>query len=54
MSYGCLDAGKTWRIMYCIRSDAIVILDVFSKTTTKTPKSVVRACERRLRNYQKA
>jgi len=48
-----LDAGKTWRIIYCIRADAIVILDVFAKTTAKTPKSVVRACEKRLRSYQK-
>src|SRR3990170_3858738 len=47
------DAGKTWRIIYCIQADAIVILDVFEKKTTKTPKSVVRACEKRLRSYQR-
>jgi phage-related protein len=47
-----LDVGKTWRIMYCIRPDAIVILDVFAKTTAKTPKPVVDACHRRLRAYQ--
>ncbi len=47
-----LDAGKAWRIMYCIRPDAIVILDVFAKTTAKTPKSVVNACERRLKLYR--
>ena len=47
------DAGRTWRIMYCVRPDAIVILDVFGKTTTKTPKSVVKACEKRLQRYQK-
>jgi len=46
------DADKTWRIMYCVGSDAIVILDVFAKTTTKTPQSVVKACEKRLRHYQ--
>jgi len=46
------DADRTWRIMYCVRSDAIVILDVFAKTTTKTPKSVLKACSKRLRRYQ--
>lgn len=48
------DAGRIWRIMYCIRADAIVILEVFAKTTTKTPKSVVKACEKRLRLYREA
>jgi len=38
--------------MYCVRSDAIVILEVFAKTTTKTPKSVLKACSKRLRRYQ--
>jgi phage-related protein len=47
-----LDAGRTWRVIYCIRPDAIVILDVFAKTTAKIPKSVVGVCQRRLRDYQ--
>lgn len=47
-----LDAGKAWRIMYCIRPDAIVILDVFAKTTAKTPQSVVNTCEKRLKAYR--
>ena len=38
--------------MYCVGSDAIVILDVFAKTTTKTPKHVVKTCKKRLRRYQ--
>jgi hypothetical protein len=37
--------------MYYVRSDVIVILDVFSKTATKTPKSVLKACSKRLRRY---
>ncbi len=48
------DAGKTWRIMYCARSDVIVILDVFAKTTAKTPKHVVETCRKRLRRYRQA
>jgi phage-related protein len=47
------DAGMTWRIIYSIQADAIVILDVFEKKTTKIPKPVVRACDKRLRIYQK-
>lgn len=46
------DADRTWRIMYCVRSEVIVILDVFAKTTTKTPKYVVKTCRKRLRHYQ--
>lgn len=29
--------------------DAIIILEVFNKTTNKTPKSVIETCKRRLR-----
>ena len=46
------DAGRTWRIMYCVRLEAIVILEVFAKTTTKTPEYVVKTCKKRLRRYQ--
>jgi phage-related protein len=45
------DKGKTWRIVYRIDEDAIVIADVFAKTTRTTPKSVIEACRRRLRLY---
>jgi phage-related protein len=47
------DADKTWRVICCVRSDAIVILEVFAKTTTKTPKSVIRTCKKRLQQYQR-
>ena len=46
------DVDRAWRIMYCVQFDAIVILEVFAKTTTKTPKSVLKACNKRLRRYQ--
>lgn len=32
------DADKTWRIVYRIDSDAIVILEVFAKKSASTPK----------------
>lgn len=38
----------SWRIVYCIEPSAILILDVFAKTTQVTPTWVVEACRRRL------
>ncbi len=48
------DADATWRIVYRIDSDAVVILEVFSKKTSKTPWAVVQACKRRLKEYEDA
>lgn len=42
------DKRKTWRIIYRVDSDAIVILDVFCGTTQQTPQRVIAACQRRL------
>lgn len=46
-----VDEHATWRIVYRIAADAIVVVDVFSKKTQATPKSVLDACKRRLRAY---
>jgi phage-related protein len=48
------DAGVTWRIVYRIDEDAIVIGEVFSKKTAVTPRSVIEVCKRRLREYDNA
>jgi phage-related protein len=48
------DARVTWRIIYRIDSDAIVILEVFSKKSTQTPRSVIDACKRRIKEYDNA
>jgi len=48
------DAQATWRIVYRIDPDAVVICEVFSKKTSTTPAAVVRACQRRLRGYDEA
>ena len=45
------DRNATWRVVYRIDPDAIVILEVFRKTTTRTPKPVIDICKRRLRMY---
>ena len=45
------DEHKTWRILYRIDPDAIVICAVFEKKTPRTPKSVIDVCQQRLRRY---
>ncbi len=45
------DKDKSWRIIYRIDEDAIVILDVFNKTTNKTPFQVIENCKQRLKQY---
>jgi phage-related protein len=45
------DADVTWRIVYRVDADAVVILDAFSKKTRQTPKTVIDTCQQRLRGY---
>lgn len=45
------DLNATWRIVYRIDTDAIVILEVFKKTTSRTPAQIIETCKRRLRVY---
>ncbi len=45
------DAGKTWRIVYRLDPDAVVIAEVFQKITQKTPAGVIAACKQRLKRY---
>jgi phage-related protein len=47
------DEDKTWRIIYRIDNDAIVIVEVFSKTTRTTPKTVIEICQKRLIRYDR-
>jgi phage-related protein len=48
------DTAGTWRIMYRIDKDAIVILEVFAKKTRQTPAAVIATCRRRLKEYDSA
>jgi phage-related protein len=48
-----VDVEATWRIVYRIDSDAIVILEVFAKKSGTTPKAVIDACKRRLQAYDR-
>jgi phage-related protein len=47
------DRDQTWRIIYRIDPDAIVIVDVFSKKTRQTAVSVIENCQRRLKGYDR-
>ena len=48
------DADTTWRLIYRVDPDAIVIAEVFAKKTEKTPKEVMQACKKRLKEYDNA
>lgn len=48
------DGDATWRIVYRLDQDAVVIADVFGKKTAKTPRTVVENCRRRLKEYHNA
>lgn len=45
------DEAVTWRLIYRIEPDAILILEVFAKKTTATPDEVIKTCKQRLRQY---
>ena len=45
------DKNLTWRIIYRIDSDAIIILHVFDKKTNKTAKQVIEICKQRIKLY---
>jgi phage-related protein len=45
------DRDQSWRVVYHVADDAVVVLDVFSKKTRTTPKTVIAACRERLAAY---
>jgi phage-related protein len=45
------DADRTWRIVYQVHRDAIVIVEVFDKTTKTTPKHIIQTCKQRITLY---
>ena len=45
------DRDHTWRIVYRLDPDAVLILEIFDKKTTTTPKAVIDDCGRRLKLY---
>ncbi len=45
------DGDLTWRVIYRVDPDAVIICDVFAKKTQATPRSVIESCQRRLTAY---
>lgn len=48
------DGDLTWRIVYHVEPDAVVILEVFAKKTQATPQTIIETCQKRLTAYRKA
>jgi len=48
------DGPSDWRLVYRMDADAVVIADVFRKTTRMTPRRVTSECKRRLKHYDEA
>jgi len=46
------DENLTWRIIYRIYTDAILILEVFEKKTNRTPKAIIDVCKQRIKRYE--
>ena len=45
------DANVSWRIVYRVDAEAIVLLEVFAKKTSKTPNRIINLCRKRIREY---
>ena len=49
-----VDERVTWRIIYRVDPDAIVVAEVFAKKTSQTPQGVIETCQKRLKEYDNA
>jgi len=47
-----VDRDVTWRIVYRVDPDAIIILEVFAKKSNETPSQVIETCRQRLVRYE--
>ncbi len=47
------DTAGTFRILYRVDPDAVVILEVFGKKTQRMPRWVIEACKRRLHDHDR-
>jgi phage-related protein len=48
------DRNQNWRILYRTDADAVVIVEVWNKTTRTTPRRAITQARRRLRAYDDA
>jgi phage-related protein len=49
-----VDRDHSWRIVYRVDADAVIILEVFAKKTQGTPKDVIERCQKRIKMYEQA
>ena len=49
-----VDADLSWRVVYRLDPDAVIIADVFAKKTQETPQAVIDNAKRRLSAYDTA
>ena len=45
------DTNATWRVIYRIDEDAIVLMEIFSKKAQNTPQYVINVCTKRIKDY---
>ena len=45
------DEQAIWRIVYRLDTDAVIIAEVFSKKTQKTPAAIIAVCKERFKRY---
>ncbi len=45
------DEDGTWRVVYRLDPDAVVILEVFSKKSQQTPLRIIASCKDRIKQY---
>ncbi len=48
------DENESWRMVYRLDPDAVIIVDVFSKKSGRTPKAVIERSKERLQRYDSA
>lgn len=48
------DQNKSWRIVYQVRSEAILVVAIFEKTTRRTPRPIIDTCQERIKRYDDA
>jgi phage-related protein len=49
-----VDDRRSWRIIYHVTEEAIVVLHVFEKKSRKAPSRIIEVCQRRLRAFYAA
>ena len=49
-----VDGNVSWRLVYRLDNDAVIVAGVFAKTTQAMPLRIIRTCRERLKRYDAA